>query len=269
MYFDAHCHLNDEKLYDEYKKHIVDFLACGGAWLVTVWCDYKSSQTAYEITADIRNTYPALKAWSTIGIHPSEVCFGAVTESNLDQIMTSIEDLYKKNKDYIYAIWECGIDLHYPWASDTIQLQQELLARQCQIAMDTNMPIVIHSRDGFEQTVEVMNKFPSLVYYVHCFWYGPEEVVYLLQHFSNLYIWYDCNISYPKAQPLRDACLLTPLDKILLETDAPYLSPQFMRWKTNSPMQVAWLYDYIAELRKISIEELQFTIAKNYENIFL
>lgn len=269
MYFDAHCHINDEKLYGEYNKHISDFLDWGGKWLVTVWCDYKSSQIASEITADIRNKYPSLKVWATVWVHPSEICFWVVTEGNLDQIIANIVDLYQKNKNYIYAIWECGIDLHYPWASETIQLQKELLARQCQISVNENLPIVIHSRDGFEQTVEVMHKFPSLTYYVHCFWYGPQELKYLLQNFSKLYIWYDCNISYPKAQQLRDACLLTPIDKMLLETDAPYLSPQFMRGQTNTPEQVIWLYQYIADLRGISLDDLKIAIARNYETIYL
>lgn len=269
MYFDAHCHLNDEKLYNEYETTIADFVALGGRWLVTVWCDYKSSHMACDITASIKKLYSSMRVWATVWVHPSEVCFWAVTDDNLDQIIEEIQELYKENKQHIYAIWECWIDLHYPWAPETIQLQQELLARQCQIAMDTNMPIVIHSRDGFKQTVEVMHKFPSLVYYVHCFGYGPEEVTYLLQHFPNLYIWYDCNISYPKAQPLRDACLITPVDKILLETDAPYLAPQFMRGQINSPAQVAWLYQYIADLRGMSLESLQCVIASNYEKIYL
>ncbi len=272
---------------------VADFVAQGGRGLVTVGCDYKSSQDACNITKQIREKFPSgelmvgveeescvgkfmspelsyqeFHAGATIWIHPSEVCFWAVTKENIAERMDDIKVLYAENKALIYAIGECGTDLHYEWANDVIQLQQELLALQCQFALDVWLPVVIHSRDSFQETVDVLKQFPWLTYYIHCFGYGTEELQYFLENFENVCIGYDCNISYPKAQNLRDACMMTPLENMLLETDSPYLAPQSLRGTINTPLNVQWLYQYIANLRGIAMVQLQENIAKNYKRIY-
>ncbi len=272
MYFDAHCHLNDEKFADNRSTIVADFVVNQWKWLVTVWCDYVSSLSACSITEKIRQEYmwwaDDFYAWATLWIHPSEVCFGAITKENIQDRMQQIKWLYEQKKEVCYAIGECGTDLHYDWAIDVIQLQQELLAQQCQFALEVWLPVVIHSRDSFQHTVDILKDFPSLTYYIHCFWYGPTELEYILSHFPNVFIGYDCNISYPKAQQLRDVCLLTPLDKMLLETDSPYLAPQPMRWQVNTPLQVAWLYQSIADLRGVDVKMIQDVIAENYKKLY-
>ena len=85
---------------------------------------------------------------------------------------------------------------------------------------------MIHSRDGYQETIDVLREFPDLVYYFHCFGYGVGEVEELLQFFPTIYFGFDGNLTYPKADNLRAACCIVPLDRLLVETDAPYLAPQ-------------------------------------------
>jgi TatD DNase family protein len=208
---------------------------------VVVGCDLDSSRRAcdvvrgllhawrleYETEAGRATAMPGIRiAAATIGIHPSEVCYGSVTADTIDMKMDELRALYEAERDVIVAIGECGIDMHYDGAAAVVELQQEVFARQCAWAQDIGLPLVVHSRDGFSETVEVMKKYPDVVYYVHCFGYGVQEVKKFLEGFAHVYFGCDGNISYPKAQGLRDACRVIPDDSLILETDAPYLAPQ-------------------------------------------
>lgn len=124
--------------------------------------------------------------------------------------------------------------------------------------------MVIHSRDGFAQTCAVLDDFTHLSYYFHCFGYGKKEVDYLLSHYQRVVFGIDCNVSYPKAQDLRDVATYIPLDHLLLETDAPYLPPQPYRGDKNTPLYSIWLYEYIAVLRAIPLVSLQHQIFATY-----
>jgi TatD DNase family protein len=139
-----------------------------------------------------------------------------------------------------------------------------LLAHQCQIAQKNWLPLIIHSRDGFQETINIIKNFSSLPIVFHCFWYWPKEAEHLLSHFPNVYFGFDGNISYPKAEALREACLTIPIEKILLETDAPYLAPQCLRWTINTPNNVKFVYEYVAQLKGIEYEEFE---KKIYENV--
>lgn len=107
---------------------------------------------------------------ATIGYHPSEVCFGNITTENLDERLSALRLLYEENKEHIVAIGECGIDTHYD-GEKHIELQKELFRRQCELAREFKLPIVIHSRSDFESTWEVVKEFREEKIYFHCFGY--------------------------------------------------------------------------------------------------
>ena len=108
---------------------------------------------------------------ATIGYHPSEVCFGNITKENIDERISTLRKLYDENKEHIIAIGECGIDTHYPDGSSNIALQKELFKAQCEIAKEFDLPIVIHSRDDFESTFDVIQEFKDEKIYFHCYGY--------------------------------------------------------------------------------------------------
>lgn len=266
--FDSHTHLNDDQLFPTWQQHMQNFIDAGGKGLVNIAVDAERAKRAIHIAQTSLSQFPDLFVWSTIGIHPSEACFGNITSQNLADEFENIKNIYQQHKHLFCGIGECGIDLHYPGAHETLQLQQELLALQCQMAQDTWLSLVIHSRDGFQETIDVIKDFSSLSMVFHCFGYGPTEAEYILSHFPNVYLWFDGNISYPKAQALRDTCLITPIEKILLETDAPYLAPQDLRGTTNTPTNVKFVYEFVAQLKNISLDALTEQMEKNFMKFY-
>ena len=269
MFFDSHTHLNADELFENWQQHIAEFIAVGWKWLVNIGANDDRSRIAIEISQKAKTLFPSIFVGTAIGIHPSEIAYWTITWENIIEKQEALFQIYKDSTSEISAIWECGIDLHYPWATNTLQLQKELLARQCQLSLKTWLPLVIHSRDGFQETIEVLEKSffshagntPDVVF--HCFWYWPEEAQFLIDNFENVYLWFDGNITYKSAQPLRDAFMLTPLNRVLLETDAPYLAPIPERGKTNTPKNIVHTYKFLAELRNIELEEFAKTIYEN------
>lgn len=284
MYIDAHCHLQDEQLLPDYIQHIETFIAAKGRGIVIVGCDYTGSFGACQIARRMREYQqhqdgifdPAhiscpdedVHIAATIGLHPSEACFGAVTADNMEIKIAALRGLLMEQRDVTVAIGECGIDMHYEGSIEALGVQKELFARQCSWAQEEGLPLVVHSRDGYMETVEVMRQYPDVVYYVHCFGYGVEEVMSLLEEFPMVYFGFDGNITYPKAEHLRDACRAVPVDRLILETDSPYLAPQGLRGSINVPANVVKVYEYVAALREVDIEELSEQVTKNVTKMY-
>lgn len=268
MYYDAHTHLNDEKLYPQWKNYLEKFVTIGWQGMVTVGVDTLRSQKALDIVIESRQLYPSLSFGATIGHHPSEVCFGKIC--SLDDITTSIQQLdalYTSASDCVVAIGECGIDTHYPWDS-LIDIQKALFAAQCDFAVGLHLPVVVHSRDDFSSTWDVVQQYPDLTFYFHCWWYSAQELLLICSQRDNVYFGFDGNITYPKANTLRWSLLACPLDRILLETDAPYLAPQVIRWQVNEPANIPMIYDYVTKLLDLPLVVLQNTLQSNFMRLF-
>ncbi len=266
--FDTHTHLNDDKLFPERQLHMQDFINAWWTGLVNIAVNAERAERAIHIARTSLSQFPDTIVLASVGIHPSEACFGEVSSANLQDSIFTMKKIFFNNTDIICAIWECGIDMHYPWSQASIQLQQELLAQQCQFAQETWLPVVIHSRDGFQETIDVLSKFSWLKMVFHCFWYGKSEAEYLLANFPNVYFWFDGNISYPKAEALREACTIVPIEKILLETDAPYLAPQWLRWTINTPTNVKFVYEFVAQLKWFEYSDFEKIIDANVKKFY-
>lgn len=268
MYTDSHAHLNTSKLFANRKDYIVEFEKIGGTMLVNAWADDEYNYNWIEIAKKYNENNWKIFVKATIGFHPYEVVCKNITEENLEQKMSELKKMYLENKRYIVAIWECGIDTHYDWELN-IKLQQKVLKIHCDLAVEFGLPIVIHSRDDFNSTIEILKEYTDLKIYFHCRWYGPNEIKILQKMFENLWIGFCGNISYPKAQNIRDSLAIVDRDKILLETDAPYLPPQQFRGKTNYPAYVKYVYDFVAIELKLENTELTKIIKDNFDRIYL
>lgn len=265
MYYDAHTHLNDDKLYPDWQQHIQTFFDQGGKWLVNVWVDHEWNQRAIDIAIQAKSIFTQWRVKATIGYHPSEVCFDKIKNTqDIQQALQSLRNLYGKNKEHIVAIGECGIDAHYD-TDPHIDIQKELFAQQCDLAQEVNLPIVIHSRDDFASTRDVIKNYKNQKIYFHCRWYGPQELQQLQEYFSQFRVWFCGNITYPKAQKLRDSFAVGRKESVVLETDAPYLAPQKMRGKTNHPVYVQHIYEYVLALFPYITPE---QIEKNFQDLF-
>lgn len=273
MYIDTHTHLNTEKLFKDWHKHIEDFEKIWWKILINAgaddeynknWIIIAKEHAKKDINNEINNKC-IVKA--TIWFHPYEAICGNITSDNLENKIEELKKQYIENKEYIVAIWECGIDTHYE-EDLNMELQKKLFTAQLELAKDFNLPIVIHSREDFETTIEILKKYKELKIYIHCRWYWPNEIKIVQDMFPKLRIWFDGNISYPKAQNIRDSLNSIDLDKILLETDAPYLTPQVKRWETNYPANVKYIYDFVDKQLDIKKDELSKIIEKNCKNLY-
>lgn len=268
VFYDSHTHLNDDKLYSDRQWYLQSFINAGGKGLVNVGVDVQRSQKAIDIAVQAKQLFPDTFVKATIGFHPSEVCFGKI--KNTQDIATAIQllkKLYQQNKEHIVAIGECGIDTHYD-GDPYIDLQKELFAQQCDLAQELQLPIVIHSRDDFSSTWDIIKNYKNQKIYFHCRGYGPDEVKMLQDYFPQLWIGFCGNISYPKAQVLRDSLYVTRPESIVLETDAPYLAPQARRWQTNEPAYVKDIYDYVASILSLDLPQLQSRLADNFHKLY-
>jgi TatD DNase family protein len=202
---------------------------------------------------------------ATIGFHPEDA--KDIPQSDFSALMEQLEQQYLNNKEEIIAIGECGIDL-YRVENPNIEHQQELFKLQAQLARKLNLPLVIHSRDAFEETLEILKEFTDLKIYFHCRGYGPEEVSIVENLFPQLRLGFTNIITYPSAQKTRDALLAIKKAKMLMETDAPFLPPQTFRGKMNYPEYVNYAYEKCAELLGMGNREFEKLIEENFTTIF-
>lgn len=273
MIYDSHTHLNSDKLYENREQHYQDFLNQWWKWLITVGMDPHHNLRAIEIAEKTATHDVPVKI--TLWIHPYEVGnWSVLSKKDVDKQIILIKEQYKQYKQHIVAIWEWWIDAYYNGYETWKEAQFYAFDQQCKLAQELHLPIVIHSRDQFEDTFAIIKNYPDLKVYYHCFWYGPEAVIKLSQTFDNLRIWFCGNVTYPKAQLLKDSFIQTrELQKqwkcnVLFETDAPYLTPQQWRWSTNSPEKVRGIYEFCSELLWEDIWEIQNIIEQSYLRLY-
>jgi TatD DNase family protein len=169
-----------------------------------------------------------------------------------------------EHQEEVIAIGECGIDLHFP-DNARLEVQQKLLQLQAELARKLQLPIVIHSRDGFEETIEVLKEFSDLKMYFHSRGYGKVALEKAESLFPSLWIGFNNIISYPNAHQTRESLLAAKKAHILIETDAPYLPPQVFRGQRNYPEYVSYVYEKCAELLEMKQVELEEMIRENFE----
>lgn len=272
MYFDAHTHLNTTPLFENRTTYLTEFQKIGGTWLMNIWMDDAHNRQAIHIAKEAKKTHQECFVWATVWIHPCEVSFGKITEKkHISQEIKKLKILLESEKESIYAIGECWIDSHHKRDSSIESLQRDLFIAQCDLARETNLPVVIHSRSNYSLTHEILKEYTDLQIYLHCWGYWVEEVQQALQTFPHLWIWFCWNLTYPKAIQIQEslAYLISYISAsqqsthdqhILLETDAPYLSPQKVRGTKNNPAHILHIYERIQRTHptypiKTSIED--------------
>ena len=264
MIIDAHTHLNTDQLFWDYKKYLENFEKIWWKIVVNAWANNEYNQKWIQIAEESIINFPWLTVKTAIWWHPCDI---PQNETDFLPLLNELEKLYEKNKDHIVAIWECGIDLHFP-ENSTVEVQQNALKLQAELARKLNLPLMIHSRDGFHETMEVLKDFSDLKIYFHARGYGKDELEECEKNFPNLRIGCTNVIEYPSAEIIREAINSIKTAKILTETDAPFLPPQTMRWQQNEPAYVTYVYEKLCNILEVDENELKIIIEKNTKELY-
>lgn len=252
---DSHCHL-DGKEFDADRDLVVRRAVESG---VTRMLAIGSGDGPPDLEAGIRmaERYPQQMV-ASIGVHPHSASKVA------PETYPALRDLASHPK--VVAVGEIGLDYHYDFSPR--QTQREVFRLQMELAADLGLPILIHTREAWDDTFELIEQHWSpagLPGVMHCFSGGPVEADRCLR--LGFYLSFAGVVTYPKAINVQEACQLTPLNRILVETDAPYLAPIPLRGKRNEPSFAVHTAKKVAELKKVSVEEVASVTTENFNRL--
>lgn len=253
MIFDTHCHLNDEKLLSDVEEVINRARQVGVDKFLVVGWDKESSITAVKLAEQYEGVYAA------IGFHPENIF--DVDDKDFEECMSYI------NHPKVVAVGEIGLD--YYWTKDPVkrELQKEWFIKQIDFANEHKMPISIHNRDAFLDCLNILKEHRPLYGGVmHCYSGSVELLKDVLD--LGLYIGLDGPLTFTNAKTPKEVCEVVPLDRLLTETDCPYLSPHPLRGTINEPKSIVLIVDEITRLKGISKKHIMDVCYKNALTLF-
>ncbi|MGL5057626.1 MAG: TatD family hydrolase, partial [Fusobacteriaceae bacterium] len=219
-------------------------------FVVNIGCDEKSSKKSLELAKKYKNIY------ATIGIHPTDI---AKIFTNDDY--ETLKNMAKEEK--VVAIGEIGLDYH--WMTQPEEVQKNWLRKQMELAKELNKPVVIHTREAIADTVEILKEFPEVKGILHCY---PGSYETAKEIMENYYFGVGGVLTFKNSKKTVEFVKCIPLEKIVIETDAPYLTPEPYRGKRNHPEYVKFVVQKIAEIKGISYEEVLETTTNNAKKIY-
>ena len=253
MLFDSHCHLNDENLYPRIEEVISSANKTGVKKFLVVGYDKASSFLA----VDIANRYEG--CYAAIGFHPTEI-FG-VSEKDYKDTMSLVTN------PKVIAIGEIGLD--YYWIKDPKQRkeQKEWFIKQIDFANEHHLPISIHNRESTEDCVKILKEHrPLFGGVMHCFSGSVETMNEVIK--LGLMIALGGTVTFTNAKTPKEVAEVVPLDRLLIETDCPYLTPHPHRGEKNEPKYLCLVLEEIARLKDMSKKHLEDVIYKNTCHVF-
>ena len=250
---DTHCHLVWREQENPPGPQLQRAREAGVERFICVATDLESATRCHRLAAAEKDVF------ATVGIHPNDVGSAAQLEIELAKLAGMLTD-----QDWV-AIGETGLDFFRDWAEP--QLQVRSLEQHLQLSCDTGLPVILHCRNAMEGLLPVLENFAGkLSGVMHCYSDGPAPIERLLE--LGFYISFAGNMTFPKSQDLRDAAAVVPQNRLLVETDAPFLAPQARRGKRNEPAFVAFTLQALAKLRQVDAEELALATSANAARLF-
>lgn len=252
---DTHVHLNFEDYIDDLETVILDAEKAGVSQMIVIGIDEGSSRLAIELSKQ----YPSI--YASVGVHPSE------SENMFEMQATSthfIEEMLKEDK--VVAIGECGIDLYHE--DYNLEYQQQVFKQQIELAKTYNKPLIIHSRSGVRECIDMLKPYQGQVKGVfHCFNGTKEEADEILE--LGFYIGVNGPITFKNAKDAKDIASHVPIEKLLIETDGPYLSPEPYRGRRNQPANLKYILKSLALLKNMSEADVDHITTQNAKTLFL
>ena len=253
MIIDSHCHLDYEPMFSNLNEVVERAKKIGVNFMLTISVTDKK----YNIILDIINKYSIV--YGTYGIHPHEA--KNHNETTKDTIIKKI----KKSKKII-GIGETGLDFYYNHSDKNDQVK--LFEEHIKASIESNLPLIVHSRNAEELTLSLLKKYSknNLKILMHCFTGSKEFAEKLLE--LNAYFSASGIVTFKKSGDLKDTFKSIPLKNILVETDAPYLSPEPLRGKSNEPAHVIYTAKYLANLKEVKFDDFCKNTSKNFFKLF-
>lgn len=246
--FDSHAHYNDEKFEGE-ESIIEEIYKEGVTKLITAGYNLETTKKAIQIAKKYEFVY------ATAGISPNDI--QGITEKDLEEI----ENLAKNEK--IVAIGEIGLD--YYWNKENKEEQRRIFIKQIEIANKLDLPIVIHTREAVQDTLEIL-KIDKARGVFHC---CPLNIELIKQGLKlGFYISFAGPITFKNSKNAKQVIEYVPLDKMLIETDSPYLSPEPLRGRRNDSRNIKYIAQKIAEVKNIPVEEVAKITYENAKKVF-
>ena len=249
---DSHCHLDHEPLIEDITNVLKRSKNVGIKKLLTICTTFKS----FEKILNIIKLDPII--YGTFGIHPHE------SKTNIVDIKTIIKNIKKDRK--LIGIGETGLDFFYNYSSKEKQIVS--FKYHIEASLDLNMPLIVHSRNAEKETFDILNSYKSYnpKILMHCFTGSKKfanKLISLNSYFSASGI-----ITFKNSIDLQNTFKEIPLDKLLIETDSPFLAPNPMRGKKNEPSFIKYTLDKLSELKAISSKHASDITTKNFETLF-
>ncbi len=254
MLIDTHCHLTMPDFDADRSDVIQRAIDAGISHMITVGTDIEDSKRAIALAEGYEFIYAA------VGIHPHD----ARDITDIENVSDTIKKLASKKK--VVALGETGLDYHY--MHSPAEIQQEHFRLEINLAKSLGLPVIVHSREAKEDTLRILKEEKVEVTggVLHCFSGDMDMAEKALN--MGLYISFSGVITFRNAKKMPDIVKAIPLDRILIETDAPFLTPVPHRGKRNEPAYVKYMAEKIADIKGISLEELGKTITDNAARLF-
>ncbi len=250
MLIDTHCHLNSHKFKDNYEDVIKRALDNDVKVMIVVGFDHETNAKAIELA----EKYPFI--YATVGFHPTDA--KDIKEKDFEKLIP----LLKHEK--VVAIGECGLDFY--WDKDHIEKQIKVFERQIELSLEYDLPLIIHMRDASEATYNVLSEYENLKGIMHCY-SGSKEMSEMFVNLG-LHISLGGPVTFKNGHKPKSVAEMVPLERLLVETDSPYLSPHPFRGKTNEPAKVKLIAEEIARIRNISYKEIARITSDNAIKLF-
>ena len=253
---DTHCHLTFEQLAWEIDHVVERSTAAGVTGWITVGTDSEQNRKAVELAERFENMYAA------VGIHPHEA------KDFTGETIVELKGLAGSEK--VVAIGEMGLDFHYNFSNETDQ--RRTFAAQLKIARELNLPVIIHCREAFADTMDILEQFIRLEgrlrgVVFHCFSGTAEQAKRILDY--GFYISLTGVVTFKNADEIRRAAEIVPTDRLMLETDCPYMSPEPMRKrKINEPALMIHTANHVAELKDMDPTDFAEAVTATSRSFF-
>ena len=251
MLFDTHAHLDDEAFDKDREELLAGLAEKGVALVMNPGCSLRSSRNASAMAEKYAWLYAA------VGSHPDaadEVC---------DSVIEEYRKLCKLNPK-VKASGEIGLDYHYE--DIPRQLQQKAFRMQMALAAELDMPVIVHERDAHEDGMAIIREFPTVRGVFHCYSGSAEMARQLVD--MGWYIGFTGVLTFKNARKAIETAQTIPLERILLETDCPYMAPEPFRGRRNDPGYLYRMAEKLAEIRNISVEEAARVTAENGKRLY-